>query len=518
MTSCINSASVSGSSMVGGVVGRNLDTLNDSYNIGTVNSTGDTAGGVVGYNYASSWALGTVENCYYLEGTATAAVGTDNGTSTDVAAKTTTKFASGEVTYLLTGGVTNGTQAWYQTLGSDSYPVLDSTHGTVYYTTTGCDGTPVTGTYSNSSVIHAGGDYGGNGFCLNCDNGYLPAEMNSDGVYEISNAGQLFWFAALVSGDTTQEGITAADTAANAVLLNDITIPDGYVWTPIGTKDAPYTGTFDGGGKTISGMSIKTASTYMGLFGYVSAGTIKDLTVSGKIDVSGETIYAGGIVGTVHNSVLSNLTSNVSVTAEAAVKGTFGGLAASVEGTGDGSAHSTMERCVNYGTVTASGVLDCVGGLTGFMNSATITNCINYGEVDTSGGTAAASVGIYTGGIVGYINNANAYVTKCVNVGEISGADNNTTDACYTGAAVGRIRENLGGITNVYYLDLDTSANTDIGENEYGKEVDITAKNATEFASGEVTWLLQYANSGYVWGQSITGSTTDAYPVLISDE
>lgn len=181
-----------------------------------------------------------------------------------------------------------------------------------------------------------------NGFCDSCG-GYQPAELNSSDIYEISNPGQLFWFSSLVNGDTTQEGITAANPSANAVLTGSVdlsvktTTHTSTEWTPMGTKDAPYTGTFDGGSYTVSGLSITSEAEYIGLFGYVTGGTIKNLTVSGAINVSGTTIFAGGIVGTIRNGTLSNLTSNVSVTGTTTTKGTFGGVAATVEGT-DGTA------------------------------------------------------------------------------------------------------------------------------------------------------------------------------------
>ncbi|MCD8100937.1 MAG: hypothetical protein LUE06_10300 [Oscillospiraceae bacterium] len=73
-----------------------------------------------------------------------------------------------------------------------------------------------------------------------------------------------------------------------------------------------------------------------------------------------------------------------------------------------------------------------------------------------------------------------------------------------------------GTVANCYYLD--TTANAAYGTNSSTIGDDVLSKTADEFASGEVTWLLQNANTDYVWGQSITGSTTDAYPILISDE
>ncbi len=67
---------------------------------------------------------------------------------------------------------------------------------------------------------------------------YEPAVLNSDGVYEISNAGNLFWFAALVNGDTTQNSITEAVPDADAILLCDIDLNPGYVFDSAGRADS----------------------------------------------------------------------------------------------------------------------------------------------------------------------------------------------------------------------------------------------------------------------------------------
>ncbi|MCD8237872.1 MAG: hypothetical protein LUC92_00830, partial [Clostridiales bacterium] len=276
VSDCVYSGTVSGSgrTAAGGIVGYNnkpSGMVTNCINTGTV-SKASYVGGIVGFNYG-----GTLSNNYYLSDTA--------DTATGQTAKTLTDFASGEVTYLLTGGVTDGTQAWYQTLGTDSYPVLDSTHGTVYYTTSCNDSS--TYYYSNSSVSHVGGSYDSNGFCTRCGSGYQPAELNNSGIYEISNPGQLFWFASLVNGDTTQDGITAAVSNASAVLTSDIDLSvitlthTSTEWTPIGSESAPFSGTFDGGSYTVSGMSITTAADYAGLFGYVT-GTVKNMTVDGS--------------------------------------------------------------------------------------------------------------------------------------------------------------------------------------------------------------------------------------------
>ena len=85
------------------------------------------------------------------------------------------------------------------------------------------------------------------------------------------------------------------------VLLNNIDLSSYTEWSPIGTKTAPFTGTIDGNGNTVSGLSISKCDSYAGLLGY-NVGTVENLTVSGNIDADGSgstnnVAYIGGIAG-----------------------------------------------------------------------------------------------------------------------------------------------------------------------------------------------------------------------------
>ena len=81
-------------------------------------------------------------------------------------------------------------------------------------------------------------------------------------------------------------------------------IADNYPsdgWLPIGNYSARFRGTFDGNGKTISGLTINRVSTdYVGFFGYISRATIKDLTVV-AVSIRGKQ-YVGGIAGYAYKS------------------------------------------------------------------------------------------------------------------------------------------------------------------------------------------------------------------------
>ena len=153
---------------------------------------------------------GTVSNCY----SNVKVVGDQSGTVENSEVKKADLFASGEVTYLLNNS-TSDNPVWYQNIDTDGekddLPMLDDSHGIVYQASVCMDASVF---YSNSPVgnIHS---FNENGFCGGCG-GYQPAEFNESGVYEISNAGQLFWFAALVNGDNTHAEFEAQNTAAKA--------------------------------------------------------------------------------------------------------------------------------------------------------------------------------------------------------------------------------------------------------------------------------------------------------------
>ena len=127
----------------------------------------------------------------------------------------------------------------------------------------------------------------------------LLGDGSSSNPYQISTAAHLYWFAALVNGKLTDG--TVQNTGACAKLMNNITVNSGVLksdgtinsgsvsgftaWTPIGyynsssSEYASYNGTFDGNGKTISGLYLDNADMdYIGLFGF-SYGTIQNVGV-----------------------------------------------------------------------------------------------------------------------------------------------------------------------------------------------------------------------------------------------
>ena len=258
-----------------------------------------------------------------------------------------------------------------------------------------CKDCPI-GYVTNETESHSIGE---NGFCA-CNNAYQPADLTTnkydidgdkinDAVYEISNAGQLYWFAGLANG--TLSGIEQ-NTSANAVLTKDIVVnknvlkPDGTLnegtfkeWTPVGVgDDSSYIGIFDGKNHTISGLYFSNQDkVYVGLFGY-NSGKISNVGILDSCFYGGADV--GGVIG--YNKK-------------------------------DG----TVTNCYNTGYV--SGAAGLVGGVIGY-NRGTITNCYNTGGV--SGDS-------YVGGVSGY--NSGGTITNCY-----------YNSSIYTGNAIGDVDRN----------------------------------------------------------------------------
>ena len=368
---------------------------------------------------------------------------------------------------------------------------------------------------------------GENGFCA-CNNVYQPADLTTnkydidgdkinDEVYEISNAGQLYWFAGLVNG--TLSGVPQ-NTSANAVLTKDIVVnknvlkSDGTVndgtfkeWAPIATNASPYTGIFEGQNHTISGLYFKQETSFVGLFS-VNSGKIANVGILDSY-FYGQPYkgwQVGGVCGSNTNQGAITNCYNTGI-----VRGseTVGGVC--------GSNYGTITNCSNKGNVGEDD--ESVGGVCG-SNYGTITNCNNAGIVSGKS---------YVGGACGKNSNGGT-VTNCNNTGEVRGTSqyigglsgdndsssitncNNTGEVKATGKFVGGLsggNYNNGTITNCYY-DSTVYTGTAIGD-DMGTTEKVEGKTTEQYKTGEVAYLLQPDQSDEVWGQTIG---TDTYPTL----
>ena len=324
-----------------------------------------------------------------------------------------------------------------------------------------------------------------------------PEQIN--GVYQIKTANNLFWFAALVNGTLTDG--TAQNAAACAVLTTNIDLT-GEAWTPIGSESNPYTGTFDGAGFTISGMTLENAESYSGLFGNVT-GTVRDFTVTGSITITGDETVSrvGGAVGSLGTAsaggTVSGVTSGVNITVSAG-NDHIGGVVGSMPE----NSSPTVENCVYTGNITVTVEAGSVAGVVGYIRTGTIQNCANQGGISVSE-SGNGSVG----GILGYCNNGNIYIRNCYNSGSIA-----AEGTANVGAIVGQNKSTQATVSNCCYL----TGSADKGQGQLTDDAAGTAvKTDEDFKSGAVAVLLQGSQTAQAWGQTLG---TDNYPVPTTDE
>ena len=317
------------------------------------------------------------------------------------------------------------------------------------------------------------------------------------GIYQISTARELKAFANIVNG-LSQYG---QNTAAKAVLLNDIDMAEVTDWTPIGTSGNPFSGTFNGQGYSIQNLLIDTSKSYSGLFGATSSANIKDFSVSGTLNVK-EGTGEHGIIGCASSTNIKDIHSSLNISTGKANADTkhVGGIVGSLFNS------STVIRCSFRGTFSDAGT-NSIGGIVGYADQTanSISYCLNYGTIHSDGATTN------TGGILGYVNYDGIKISYCANVGSVSG------NLGYAGQLVGRQVKAMSALPSyIYYLDGEQLAG-------FGTASDATtAKGATpitrdDVARGELTAMLNKGKSTatMVFFQNINeGEQSDPYPIF----
>ena len=260
---------------------------------------------------------------------------------------------------------------WYQTIGVDTIPYLDPSHGVVYLNANqNCDGTP------KGEVIFSNTDVGTvrdphnlvDGVCSVCG-AYNPDDI-IDGVYQIGTPAQLVWFSNYVN---------QGNILVKAVLTADIDMSSVENFTPIGIYHdsmtgvpdvkITYQGTFDGMGHVIRNLTVNVDDYYeAGLFSRTQNSVIQNLgVVNATVSTNNPKGRAGVISGLNHNATIQNcfttgtivLTTTESVTA-------FGGIA--------GVAPNANSKYINCYSTYEGPLVTLENG------AATITNCYSYAE------------------------------------------------------------------------------------------------------------------------------------------
>ena len=305
----------------------------------------------------------------------------------------------------------------------------------------------------------------------------LGYSIQNDGSYTVYNANGLMNVAELVNGGKTDINIT---------LTADIDLT-GKVWTPIGTDyDNAYTGTFDGGGHTITGLTVTTNDEYAGLFGYLSnfnnaAGTVKNVVMDGiQITCNHRSGYAGGVVGYSWGTI-ENCSVSGSVSATVSVGGVVGVQR-------DGSITGCSSSATVKGTLY-------VGGVAGWTNfGATLTACYATGNVIIE---IAPTQNISGGGLVGF--NDGISLLSCYATGNVT-STGSSTGYVHIGGFLG---DNYTTVTACYWKNNHEQG---IGYNRRSTKV-------TEVDGTSVTWQnavdamnTALQNKGSEWRYELKGA------------
>ena len=359
--------------------------------------------------------------------------------------------------------------------GSNTYTALVAPQsvaaGTAFITCTFTNGKTFVYKMKNATDWQAGGEYTYTvSLAAAKDLGYT---IESDGSYTVTSADGLMNVAELVNGGKTDINITLDKNI-------DLT---GKDWTPIGTSfDNSYTGTFDGGGHTITGLTITTKDQFVGLFGYLNrAGTVKNVVMEG-IQITSNHMFGntGGVAGFSWGTI-ENCSVSGSVSGTKCVGGVVGAQKA-----------GSITGCSSSATV--KGTVD-VGGVAGQTNSsATLTACYATGNVIIE---INPKKNIAGGSLVGM--NAGSSLLACYATGNVTS----------TGSSTGKVH--IGGFLGNNY----TTVTACYWKNNHEQGIGYNKKSteATKVDGSVVTWQkavdamnTALQNAGSKWRYELNGA------------
>ena len=384
-----------------------------------------------------------------------------------------TDYTEGLASVQLTGLSTEGDNPAEITpydKGSNTYTALVAPQsvaaGTTFITSTFTNGKTFVYKMKNATDWQAGGEYTYTvSLAAAKDLGYT---IESNGSYTVYNADGLLNVAKLVNGGKTDINITLDKNI-------DLT---GKGWTPIGTSfDNSYKGTFDGGGHTITGLTVTTNDQFVGLFGYLNrAGTVKNVVMEG-IQITSNHMFGctGGVVGYSWGTI-----ENCSVSGSVSGTDCVGGVVGSQKA-------GSIIGCCTSATVKGT---HYVGGVAG-EKWGTMTACYATGNVTLE---IASQKNLYGGGVVGL--NGGSRVLACYATGNVTS----------TGSSTGNVH--IGGLFGDSYTTVTACYWKNNQERGYK-----TAPESTKVDGTYVTWQkavdamnTALQNAGSEWRYELNGA------------
>ena len=392
-----------------------------------------------------------------------------------------TDYTEGLASVQLTGLSTEGDNPDIITpydKGSNPYTAIVAPQsvaaGTTFITCTFTNGKTFVYKMKNATDWQAGGEYTYTvSLAAAKDLGYT---IESNGSYTVTSADGLMNVAKLVNGGKTDINIT---------LTADIDLT-GKNWTPIGTSFSnKYTGTFDGGGHTIKGLTVTTYDQFVGLFGSIgNAGTVKNVMMEDvQITSNRSSGFAGGVAG-YSDGTIENCSVSGSVSGTMYVGGVVG---AQWEGSITGCSSSA----------TVKGMVD-VGGVVGQTNGgATLTACYATGNVTLE---IDPRKNIAGGGLVG-MNGGSRGLLACYATGNVTS----------TGSSTGYVH--IGGFLGDNYTTVTACYWKNNHEQGIGYKKAGTVTEVTEVDGTGVTWQnavdamnTTLQNAGSEWRYELKGA------------
>ena len=359
--------------------------------------------------------------------------------------------------------------------GSNTYTAIVAPQsvaaGTTFITCTFTNGKTFVYKMKNATDWQAGGEYTYTvSLAAAKDLGYT---IESDGSYTVTSADGLMNVAELVNGGKTDINITLDKNI-------DLT---GKGWTPIGTSfDNSYKGTFDGGGHTITGLTVTTNDQFVGLFGWLGkAGTVKNVVMKGvQITKNHSLGFAGGVAG-LSMGTIENCSVSGSVSGTEYVGGVVGA-----------QWYGSITGCSSSATVKG---MVYVGGVAGETNSnATLTACYATGNVILE---MDPKKNIAGGSLVGM--NAGSSLLACYATGNVT-STGSSTGYMHIGGFLGN---NYTTVTACYWKN----------NHEQGIGYNRESTGATKVDGSVVTWQkavdamnTALQNAGSKWRYELNGA------------
>ena len=359
--------------------------------------------------------------------------------------------------------------------GSNTYTAIVAPQsvaaGTAFITCTFTNGKTFVYKMKNATDWQAGGEYTYTvSLAAAKDLGYT---IESNGSYTVTSADGLMNVAKLVNGGKTDINITLDKNI-------DLT---GKGWTPIGTSfDNSYKGTFDGGGHTITGLTVTTNDQFVGLFGYLNrAGMVKNVVMEG-IQITSNHMFGctGGVVGYSWGTI-----ENCSVSGSVSGTDCVGGVVGSQKA-------GSIIGCSSSATVKGK---HYVGGVAG-EKWGTMTACYATGNVTLE---IASQKNNFGGGVVGL--NGGSRVLACYATGNVTS----------TGSSTGNVH--IGGLFGDNYTTVTACYWKNNHEQGIGYNKEGIAPEATKVDGTVVTWQkavdamnTALQNAGSKWRYELKGA------------